>query len=89
MKCIKISPEDTAANCIKLLKAYIGNLVKDPQNEKFKKINLLNANFKEKVGNVAGGINFLKALGFEEKETTLEIAKVDLDLINKALKLLS
>ena len=79
---------DVAHNCFAMLKAYLGNLLKDPTNEKFKKVNKQNAMFKERVGSVQGGILFLKAVGFEDKATTLEISAVDQSVIKAALELL-
>ena len=79
---------DVAANCIKMLKAYVGNLIKDPENEKFRKINKENKAFKERVANTQGGVVFLKAIGFEDKQTILEVGKVDMELIKAAFELL-
>lgn len=93
LKMIKeLYPEDkypdVAHNCIAMLKAYIGNLIKDQTNEKFKKINKENKAFVERVSKTNGGISFLKAVGFVDKDKFLEIEKVDEKLLKDALALL-
>ncbi len=79
---------DIGPGCKKLLRAYLGNLAKDPENPKFKKINKENKAFKEKVGDVKGGLAFIKAVGFQDKGTTLEIEHVDLPALQSILALL-
>ena len=48
--------------------------MKNPSEPKFRKINAENENFKNRVGNIAGGKTLLKECGFEEKESFLEMA---------------
>jgi PUB domain len=47
--------------------------VQNPHEEKFRKINLENANFKARVGDIIGGKVLLKEVGFEEHGTFLEM----------------
>ncbi len=79
---------DVASNCIKMLKAYLTNLSKDPTNDKFRKINKENKFFKERVAEVQGGTLFLKAVGFVDRATTMEAGSVDPTLLKESLALL-
>ncbi len=63
--------------CLKILKAYIGNIADSPDEEKFKTINMENKVFKTKVKPLIGGKQLLLAVGFSPKEgdsTTLELS---------------
>lgn len=58
--------------------------MKNPSEPKFRKINAENENFKNRVGNIAGGKTLLKECGFEEKESFLEMAEnADLNRIQE------
>lgn len=69
------------------LLTYIGNVVKNPEEEKFRKIRASNATFQERVGNL-GGIQFLELCGFEKLEDNefliLARDKVDKVILNTA-----
>jgi hypothetical protein len=54
--------------CLKVLKAYIGNIADNPDEPKFKTINMDNAAFKTKVKPFIGGKHLLLAVGFSPKE---------------------
>ncbi len=62
--------------------------MKDPEEEKFRTINLENEGFKKRVGKIGGALKILKAAGFESEGTKLVIHKPDLERIKLALKLL-
>ncbi|KAL9688076.1 hypothetical protein QQ045_032489 [Rhodiola kirilowii] len=49
------------------LLTYIGNVVKNPSEEKFRKIRLTNPSFQERVGAI-GGVAFLELCGFAKLE---------------------
>lgn len=67
---------------------YVGNVVKNPDIEKFRKIRLSNPLFQDRVGSLKGGIEFLKLCGFEmlgdNEFLFLPRDKVDIRLLNKA-----
>lgn len=48
------------------LLTYIGNVVKNPDEEKYRKIRLTNPSFQDRVGSLIGGIQFLELCGFEK-----------------------
>ncbi|XP_019707845.1 uncharacterized protein [Elaeis guineensis] len=47
---------------------YVGNVAKNPDEEKFRKIRLSNPTFQDRVGSLKGGIQFLELCGFEKLE---------------------
>ncbi|KAF7836995.1 UBX domain-containing protein 1 [Senna tora] len=70
------------------LLTYVGNVVKNPDEEKFRKIRLSNQTFQERVGALKGGIDFLEICGFEKMEggefLFLARDKVDKAILNSA-----
>lgn len=54
--------------CLKILKAYIGNIADNPTEEKFRLINMDNKTFKTKVKPFIGGKHLLLAVGFSPKQ---------------------
>ncbi|KAL2612957.1 hypothetical protein R1flu_024649 [Riccia fluitans] len=69
------------------LLTYLGNVVKAPDEEKFRKIRLTNATFQDRVGNM-GGVPFLELCGFEKDGSgeflSLPREKVDMIILNTA-----
>ncbi|GLU01543.1 hypothetical protein SLE2022_188490 [Rubroshorea leprosula] len=70
------------------LLTYIGNVAKNPDEEKFRKIRLTNQTFQDRVGALKGGIEFLELCGFEKVEDDeflfLSRDKVDMAVLNSA-----
>ncbi|XP_068645662.1 vicilin-like seed storage protein At2g18540 [Aristolochia californica] len=70
------------------LLTYAGNVVKNPGEEKFRKIRLNNPTFHDRVGSLKGGIEFLEICGFEKIEggefLFLPRDKVDVPVLNTA-----
>ncbi|XP_059447613.1 uncharacterized protein LOC132179017 [Corylus avellana] len=70
------------------LLTFAGNVVKNPDEEKFRKIRLSNQSFQERVGALRGGIEFLELCGFEKIEggefLFLGRDKVDMAVLNSA-----
>jgi len=54
--------------CIEVLSKYLDNLIQTPGEEKFRKIRQSNKVFQEKVSDIKGSVEFLKAVGFEQVE---------------------
>ncbi|KAK6122880.1 hypothetical protein DH2020_043406 [Rehmannia glutinosa] len=50
------------------LLTFAKNVATNPNEEKFRKIRLTNANFQDRVGKLKGGIEFLELCGFEKIE---------------------
>lgn len=58
--------DDKAKNCINLIKTYISNILKNPSEEKFRRIKKENNAFKTKVDDCFGGITALNEAGFKD-----------------------
>ncbi|KAL5998748.1 hypothetical protein ACLOJK_009695 [Asimina triloba] len=70
------------------LLAYVGNVAKNPDEEKFQKIRLSNPSFQDRVGSLQGGIEFLELCGFQKVDggefLYLPRDKVDMPLLHTA-----
>ncbi|KAF3327714.1 UBX domain-containing protein 4 [Carex littledalei] len=68
----------------------VGNVAKNPNEDKYRRIRLSNHAFQERVGNFKGGIEFLELCGFEKTKEGEELYlllprdKVDVQLLNSA-----
>ncbi|CAH8363527.1 unnamed protein product [Eruca vesicaria subsp. sativa] len=58
---------------VDVLLRLLKNIVKEPENGKFRKIRMSNAKIKEAIGDVAGGVEILEFVGFELKEENDEV----------------
>jgi len=77
---------ETLKNCFKTLKILLSNLIKNPNEDKFKHIKLSNPNIHERIGKINTAIKILEELGFvKNDEEVMTITKVDTDLINKTI----
>jgi hypothetical protein len=54
--------------CLKILKVYVGNVVDNPDEEKYRTINMDNKAFKTKVKPFLGAKSLLLAVGFAQPE---------------------
>ncbi|XP_029124921.1 UBX domain-containing protein 1 [Cajanus cajan] len=65
---------------------YVGNVAKNPKEEKYRKIRLSNPLFKDRIGSLNGGVEFLELCGFERTGDFLYLSheKVDMRLLNSA-----
>ncbi|RXI00521.1 hypothetical protein DVH24_000755 [Malus domestica] len=70
------------------LLTFVGNVAKNPNEEKFRKIRLTNPSFQERVGSLKGGVEFLELCEFERMEGSeflfLPRDKVDMAVLNSA-----
>ncbi|KAL3634366.1 hypothetical protein CASFOL_021420 [Castilleja foliolosa] len=70
------------------LLTFAKNVATNPNEEKFRKIRLTNANFQDRVGKLKGGIEFLELCGFEKIEggefLYLRREKVDIPVLQSA-----
>ncbi|KAG2716726.1 hypothetical protein I3760_03G141500 [Carya illinoinensis] len=68
LRTIKHNYQDDGARvrrAFQTLLIYIGNVAKNPDEEKFRKIRLSNPLFQDRVGKLRGGVEFLELCGFE------------------------
>jgi len=80
-----------AKTCLKTCCTFIRNVVKDQNNEKYRKINLENNAVQTRVAKVNGGLAILKGVGFVDNpdgSNTLIIEKIDIPTLEMAIKLL-
>ncbi|CAM6106010.1 unnamed protein product [Calypogeia fissa] len=71
LRSIKQTNKDDDAKvkkCFQTLLTYLGNVARDPDQEKFRKIRLTNPAFQERVANL-GGVRFLELCGFEKDQS--------------------
>lgn len=66
MRKIYMGKSDVVRTCFDTILIYLGNIQKEPGNEKFQKINTNNSNFKRRVGDILDGNIILKNCGFGE-----------------------
>ncbi|XP_057783652.1 vicilin-like seed storage protein At2g18540 [Salvia miltiorrhiza] len=70
------------------LLTFAKNVATNPNEEKFRKIRLTNANFQDRVGKLKGGVEFLELCGFEKMEggefLYLPREKVDMPVLHSA-----
>jgi UBX domain-containing protein 6 len=57
---------DNASDCVETLKKYLTNIISNPTETKYQRIRKSNRIFCEKVSNVEGAMEFMKAAGFKE-----------------------
>jgi len=69
-----------------ILLKYVGNVVKNPEEEKFRHIRLSNAAFQQKVASVSGGVEFLNLCGFHRDGDFLVMnrGEVNIEILNAA-----
>eukprot|EP00252_Welwitschia_mirabilis_P027767 TRINITY_DN9626_c0_g2_i1.p1 TRINITY_DN9626_c0_g2~~TRINITY_DN9626_c0_g2_i1.p1 ORF type:complete len:418 (+),score=106.11 TRINITY_DN9626_c0_g2_i1:251-1504(+) len=83
-----VKDDAKAKRAFQTLLTYIGNIARNPNEEKFRKIRLGNPSFQERVGNIKEGIEFLELCGFTKDEgcefLVLPQDKVDLIILNSA-----
>lgn len=79
---------DLTKNCFNTLKVILGNIAKNPSEEKFRKCKTTNPNFQERVGRINLAIKILKTLGFEEEDEFLVAKNPDFALFEKVIALL-
>ena len=78
-----------AKTCFKTCHVYLGNVLKDSTEEKYKRINLSNEAFQKRVCKINGGLLILKGAGFvEQPDNTLLIENFDMDVVKEAIRLL-
>lgn len=89
---LSASPSDGS---VEILTKLFGNLCREPENEKFRRVRMNNPKIKEAVGEVNGGLELLQCVGFNlgEEEggvwaTMPQPGKEQVSLIKQALEIL-
>jgi hypothetical protein len=76
---------ETLKNCFKTLKIILSNIVKNPNEDKFKAIKLSNPNIHERIGKISIALKLLEELGFVNEDGVMKVTNIDLDLFNKTI----
>ncbi|KAF9611691.1 hypothetical protein IFM89_034874 [Coptis chinensis] len=91
LRSLKLNHKDEDAKvkrAFQTLLTYVGNVARNPDEEKFRKIRLSNPSFQDRVGSLKEGIEFLEVCGFEKIEggefLFLPRDKVDMAVLNSA-----
>eukprot|EP01017_Pseudomicrothorax_dubius_P040364 TRINITY_DN6304_c0_g1_i8.p1 TRINITY_DN6304_c0_g1~~TRINITY_DN6304_c0_g1_i8.p1 ORF type:complete len:103 (+),score=14.02 TRINITY_DN6304_c0_g1_i8:74-382(+) len=79
--CIRDSTYATKLKlCFGTMLAYIDNLISKPSEVKFRRINMQNLNFRERVGDMMGPIAMFEEVGFiQESGGFLQLVRYDYD----------
>ncbi|PPD83968.1 hypothetical protein GOBAR_DD19102 [Gossypium barbadense] len=84
-----------AEGSIEVVLKLLRNIVKEPGNDKFRKLRMSNPKIREAIGVVAGGVELLEFVGFELKEeggemwAVMDVPKEEqISVISKAIMLL-
>ena len=76
---------DTMKICFKTMKIMLSNIIKNPNEDKFKVIKLSNPNVHDRVGKISIAIKIFEQLGFVKEDEIMTISNVDTDLFNKTI----
>lgn len=81
-----------AKTCLKTCSTLCKNVLKDPENEKFKKINCDNEAIQKRLSKVNGGLAIMRGVGFKQNpdgSNTYIIENPDATVLQKAVELLA
>jgi len=79
---------DTTKNCFSTIKVILANIVKNPTEEKFRKVKTTNPNFQERVGKLELAIKVLNAIGFKQVDEFLVCDAPDMNTFQKLISYL-
>jgi hypothetical protein len=79
---------DEALNCFNTLKVVINNIIKNPTEEKYRKVKTTNPNFQERVGKIQIALKIFTELGFVEEGEFLVAKNPDMELYQNVVNLL-
>ena len=76
---------DTMKVCFKTMRLMLNNVIKNPNEEKFKTIKLSNPNVHERMGKISLAVKILEELGFVKNDELMTITNVDTNLFNETI----
>jgi hypothetical protein len=79
---------EEAANCFNTFKVVLNNIIKNPTEEKFRKVKTTNPNFQERVGKIGIAMKIFPELGFVEDGEFLVTKEPDMELYTNVIALL-
>lgn len=81
----KFRAQDETLTCFNTLRVILNNIVKNPNEEKFRKVKWTNPNVAARVGKYNLAVKALKAIGFVEDGEFWALEKPDFDLVKQAV----
>lgn len=84
-----INYPDTVKICLQTIRTALSNILKNPNEPKFQKMNLSNENFKKRVGDIIGGPFILtECAGFKEEDGFLVLKEDKKEFYPKIIELI-
>ena len=80
---------DKAKTFFETTKIYVGNIIKNNGEEKFRKINLENKAFKSRIAECFAGVETLEVLGYTEEDGFLIMKQFNLGELEKVTQILN
>jgi uncharacterized UBP type Zn finger protein len=77
---------DVIKNCLSTIRKIMDNILKNPTEPKFQKINASNEAFKNRVGEIVGGIFILNEVGFKDVDGFLTLQNLNAPLFTKIIE---
>ena len=78
----------TLKNCYNTIRIVLSNILKNINEDKFKRVKMTNQNVQERIGKIPLAVKTLNELGFVEEGEFLVVKNVDKDLFDKTIKYL-
>ena len=78
----------TLKNCYSTIRIVLSNILKNINEDKFKKVKMTNPNVQERIGKIPLAVKTLNELGFVEEGEFLVVKNVDKELFDKTIKYL-
>ena len=72
---------DKASVCLSTIKVILSNILKNPEEEKYRKIKMTNPNVQERIGSVQVALKTLKILGFKDEGEFYVLDEVNTTLL--------
>lgn len=85
----EIRAPGVAKTCLKTCSVFMGNVLKDTSNEKFRRINLDNEAVQKRIAKINGGLLILKGAGFAQATdgtNSLYMTEIDVELLKSAIE---
>ena len=82
-KVYRLGETATLKTCVATISTIVSNVLKDPKEEKFRKINASNPNFVARVKDVVGGVKLLNFIGFVEENGFFVFASNDINRLQE------
>lgn len=66
-KIYRYSDRNTLLSCMKMIKKYISNILKNPNEVKYQRVKTTNKVYAKRIKSTIGGVNLLKLSGFDDQ----------------------